>query len=230
MTKMKSKKMTKSTFAIIIMAVAMVAMLAFGGTFAYFTATSYTATATTSTGLIQVGIGTDKIEVVKDNALPGETIIDTSITAINTESTRDSYIYAIFSVKFNGTEVAGDVAAKVISVAQVDQAWATISSGVYGIEAAAKTNPDAFTIKVEVNKDLQANMSETMTPGNTEDEDPSNDNPTFGYDETNNAGNFDVMNQSVVVTIQFKSIQKDSLPEGSTTLEAAYALIGSQGL
>ena len=38
MTKMKSKKMTKSTFAVIIMAVAMVAMLAFGGTYAYFTA------------------------------------------------------------------------------------------------------------------------------------------------------------------------------------------------
>ena len=38
MTKMKSKKMTKSTFAVIIMAIVMVALLAFGGTYAYFTA------------------------------------------------------------------------------------------------------------------------------------------------------------------------------------------------
>ena len=38
MTKMKSKKMTKSTFAIVIMAIVMVAILAFGGTYAYFTA------------------------------------------------------------------------------------------------------------------------------------------------------------------------------------------------
>ena len=38
MTKSKSKKMTKSTFAIVIMAIVMVAMLAFGGTYAYFTA------------------------------------------------------------------------------------------------------------------------------------------------------------------------------------------------
>lgn len=35
---MKSKKMTKSTFVVIIMAIAMVALLAFGGTYAYFTA------------------------------------------------------------------------------------------------------------------------------------------------------------------------------------------------
>lgn len=38
MTKMKSKKMNKSTFAIVIMAIVMVAILAFGGTYAYFTA------------------------------------------------------------------------------------------------------------------------------------------------------------------------------------------------
>ena len=38
MTKMKSKKMNKSTFAVIIMAIVMVAMLAFGGTYAYFSA------------------------------------------------------------------------------------------------------------------------------------------------------------------------------------------------
>lgn len=38
MTKMKSKKMTKSTFVVIIMAIIMVAMMAFGGTYAYFTA------------------------------------------------------------------------------------------------------------------------------------------------------------------------------------------------
>ncbi len=38
MTKLKSKKMSKSTFAVIIMAIAMVALLAFSGSFAYFTA------------------------------------------------------------------------------------------------------------------------------------------------------------------------------------------------
>ncbi len=40
MTKMKSKKMAKSTFAVIIMAIVMVALMAFGGTYAYFTATA----------------------------------------------------------------------------------------------------------------------------------------------------------------------------------------------
>lgn len=54
MTKMKSKKMTKSTFAVIIMAVAMVAMLAFGGTYAYFTSTAKTSTTTFTTGVVQL--------------------------------------------------------------------------------------------------------------------------------------------------------------------------------
>ena len=54
MTKMKSKKMTKSTFAIIIMGIVMVAMLAFGGTFAYVTATANNATGTAKTALIKL--------------------------------------------------------------------------------------------------------------------------------------------------------------------------------
>ncbi|MBR2970051.1 MAG: SipW-dependent-type signal peptide-containing protein [Clostridia bacterium] len=55
MTKLKSKKMTKSTLALIIMAVAMVAMLAFGGTYAYFTAQSKSNTANITAGTLTLG-------------------------------------------------------------------------------------------------------------------------------------------------------------------------------
>ena len=51
---MKSKKMTKSTFAIIIMAIAMVAMLAFGGTYAYFTATAQDKTGSIKTSHVKL--------------------------------------------------------------------------------------------------------------------------------------------------------------------------------
>ena len=54
MTKMKSKKMTKSTFAIIIMAIVMVAMLAFGGTYAYFTAKANVVGSTVTTGTLKL--------------------------------------------------------------------------------------------------------------------------------------------------------------------------------
>ena len=84
MTKMKSKKMTKSTFAIIIMAIAMVALLAFGGTYAYFTATTTAAesTQTLTTGKVVLGTAeavTLKLDLAEDDTrtllLPGDSVI-----------------------------------------------------------------------------------------------------------------------------------------------------------
>ena len=74
MTKAK-KKMSKSTFAIIIMAVAMVAMLAFGGTFAYFTATATSKTGTVNTGVITLSTEGATFTITKTNVLPKESIL-----------------------------------------------------------------------------------------------------------------------------------------------------------
>ena len=74
MTKLKSKKMSKSTFAIIIMAVVMVAMLAFGGTYAYFTATATGDSATFTTAKI-VLTDNDIAFVEKDYVLPTDELV-----------------------------------------------------------------------------------------------------------------------------------------------------------
>lgn len=77
MTKLKSKKMTKSTFAVIIMAILMVAMLAFGGTYAWFTATA--------TQIDTEGVVTGKIVLNSSGdftsstvVMPGDSLLDTS--------------------------------------------------------------------------------------------------------------------------------------------------------
>lgn len=70
---MKSKKMTKSTFAVIIMAVLMVAMLAFGGTYAYFTASSGEKTGTATTGTLTIG-GTVEFAASDESLVPNQTI------------------------------------------------------------------------------------------------------------------------------------------------------------
>ena len=88
---MKSKKMTKSTFAIIIMGIVMVAMLAFGGTFALFTAQASTKTsAEFTTGTIKLTSGVTFASETDANILPGSKITTAAITvkpeAVGTKS------------------------------------------------------------------------------------------------------------------------------------------------
>ena len=100
MTKNK-KKMAKSTIAIIVMAVVMVAMLAFGGTYAYFTAqaTKVTGSVTTGTVLLQnnaVTFATDKI-------VPGMEILgkDQKISVKNSSDV-ETYIFVKLTLASDG--------------------------------------------------------------------------------------------------------------------------------
>ena len=95
MTKMKSKKMTKSTFAIIIMGIVMVAMLAFGGTFAYFTAKSNAVEAqkiTMAHVTLKANSATASLTMSQQNAaLPGDAV---KLTAeVENASNRKVYIF-----------------------------------------------------------------------------------------------------------------------------------------
>ena len=112
MTKAK-KKMTKSTFVIIIMAVAMVAMLAFGGTFAYFTATADTKSGSTKTGVITLSTNNTTITISKQDILPHEALLTTEeakdITYDTTNATRAQVAFFTFTVeiKKDNTPVEG---------------------------------------------------------------------------------------------------------------------------
>ncbi len=93
MTKMKSKKMTKSTFAIIIMAIAMVAMLAFGGTYAYFTATASKKTGTITTGTVKLTGGELTTIATTENVLPGDAVLSADITySVATTDSEGNYV------------------------------------------------------------------------------------------------------------------------------------------
>lgn len=94
MTKTKKRKMSKSTFAIIIMAIAMVAMLAFGGTYAYFTATATTkTTGEFTTGSIKLEANDDaSFTASLTNVVPGDELSTGALTLETTSSGTDSYI------------------------------------------------------------------------------------------------------------------------------------------
>ena len=94
MTKTKKKKMSKSTFAIIIMAVVMVAMLAFGGTYAYFTATATKkSTGEFTTGSIKLEANDDATFVAGlTDVVPGDKLTTGPLTLTTTSAGTDSYI------------------------------------------------------------------------------------------------------------------------------------------
>ena len=199
MTKLKSKKMTKSTFAIIIMAIAMVAMLAFGGTYAYFTATADQAAGdTVHTALIAlqdnatVTLASDQ----KANLLPGETV---SLSAtISNLSTRESYVFVKFAVDADGDATLDFT--KDANLAGTDGTkWTKITESgavnVYYMIVAAKT---------DVELSATATFTATATSNN-------------GAEVTTQ-----LMNQDITVTARFASVQVGG---DVANAPAAYALI-----
>ena len=105
MTKAK-KKMTKSTFVIIIMAVAMVAMLAFGGTFAYFTATAKQDSAEITTGYVKLNSNGGLASIQLTNVMPGDKLVAANGIAltVDTSEAKGNYV----AIKFTITAVAED--------------------------------------------------------------------------------------------------------------------------
>ncbi|MBQ3047402.1 MAG: hypothetical protein IJD48_00100 [Clostridia bacterium] len=86
------------------MAIVMVAMLAFGGTYAYFTdAADGAFSGTTYTGRIELSTNSTftTTETLTANILPGETLLaDTATTFVVTdESNRESYIFFEYSIE-----------------------------------------------------------------------------------------------------------------------------------
>ena len=107
MTKTKKRKMSKSTFAIIIMAVVMVAMLAFGGTYAYFTATATKkTTGEFTTGSIKLESNDDATFVSGlTDVVPGDALTTGPLTLTTTSAGTDSYI--AIKVTIEATDAKG---------------------------------------------------------------------------------------------------------------------------
>ncbi len=140
MTKTKSKKMTKSTFAIIIMAVVMVAMLAFGGTYAYFTASTSAKSTNFTTGKVVLTNSGAEISVISDKVVPGDTIISEAISYTN-GSDVNTYIAVVMTVK-KGTN-SGD-AEEVTDLSEISGA---INLGVTASWQQCETSTNVYIAK-----------------------------------------------------------------------------------
>ena len=196
MTKLKSKKITKSTFAIIIMAIALIALLAFGGTYAYFTATSADKTGTITTGKISLKSGT-VTSLDKEGVMPGEELF--KAVSFSNESTGNSYVFVKIDIKAGDTDLKDYIT---VTTAEGWTKYAAESNGtVYWKEvdaiSAEAAEDVAFCTGVVFSKDATTNYHEGA------------------FDSKGT----DLMGKEFTVTIQAKAIQKS----GFTSETEAYA-------
>ena len=200
MTKMKSKKMTKSTFAIIIMAVVMVAMLAFGGTYAYFTAQAHSETDTVTTGKIL--LKNSPITLVETTVVPKMNILaeNSSVAVDVTGTTADSYVFVKVTASVAGTTE------DVLTISQED-GW-TLVDGQTDVYYATATTGDTT---IDFTKSIVFDADNNYIDGEFDDASSENGN---------------VEGVEITVTLQSVAIQSYSFADAKT----AYAEVASMFL
>ncbi len=178
MTKTKKRKMSKSTFAIIIMAVVMVAMLAFGGTYAYFTASATARTGTATTGYVKLD-SDETFQFTKTNVMPGDQLIAAGAAKLTVYTTDPVGNYVAIKFTITATDSEGEPIADVTTLglnadsilANAGEGWYASSTDniyIYGSAAGtcvAKQNGD-ITINAEaftLSKDIDDNWTQGQT-------------------------------------------------------------------
>ena len=207
MTKMKSKKITKSTIALIIMGIAMVAMLAFGGTFAYFSAQ---ASDKTTDGITAATISLTAGETATVTGhtaalLPGETI--TAQLAYTDSSNRGTWIV-----------IEATAATDAIGVgASVTLADITLTNGLTAKKYKSTTNQIVYLIE---NSQTDSTNGDKVKAGSFD----ASVVATYQATETNQQGSSALNNMGKTFTITFKakSIQHQGYDEATALTTLGY--------
>ena len=218
MTKMKSKKMSKSTLAIIIMAVALVALLAFGGTYAYFTATTYEkTTGSFTTGAIKLKSNSANFTQSMSNVMPGQVIIGSTPLKVNPENSTEA-VYLALQITVTATkadhETAIDLAAIDLEVSDIlTLEWASttgngIADGVYVYNPASGEAPNityALSTVAANAGDINVTKSDVVFNAN----DNWSESSTYGT--INAASDNGLMGATVEISIVVKALQTSNL-------------------
>ena len=182
----------------------MVAMLAFGGTFAYFTATTTAKSGTFTTGTVNLTAGEYKITT--DTLVPGDAIIDQAVTYENKSNVK-TYVFVKYTVeKAADSEVelpADTTAESLVKATGLGEGWTELTGvdGVYykALDAATEdTKALTFATALVLNPELVSNSHDG----------------TIGS----------LMNIKLTVTISARSIQQNGFTdtESKTAVQQAY--------
>ena len=192
----------------------MVAMLAFGGTFAYFTATANQAKGTVKTGYIKLS-SNDSFKLVTTDVLPGDTIIDSALELTpDYTGTEGEYVAIKVTITVKAKDTTKTVSATDLGIAfpgaTSGNGWYAVADteGMY-IYGSSATTPIAMTAKTEVfsNLTLPTSVTDNFQEGST-------------YSDSN------LMEAEITVTIVSYGIQVANL-EASTALTQLKTKVGA---
>lgn len=143
----KYSKITKSTFAIIALSLILVAVLAFGGTYAYFTATA-TGTGSVTMGTMKLaGEGVVTLNLETDPVVPGQSITNGQPIKIAASNDTNVPMQMLAYIK-----VEAEAGTTITTVGSVDSTWEAVTghTGYYAYKGTgyktAGTADEEFTI------------------------------------------------------------------------------------
>ena len=174
----------------------MVAMLAFGGTFAYFTATANTKSGSTQTGVITLSTDNTTITISKQNILPHEALLTTQdakdITYDTADATRAQVAFFTFTVEIKKDNTPVEGASLIIT---------TPNTGAF-------ENAVVMTTGEGIENSDTAKTVAILIPAATESIDMTGLKVSFDANANSNNGAIpELMDATITITIEAESIQ-----------------------
>ena len=218
------------------MAVVMVAMLAFGGSYAYFTATATASSGTATTGYVHL-TSNDAFTFTKTNVMPGDLLLAAGAATLQVDTTDDAgnYVavqFVITAVKADGTTSidAGTLKTYGISadsiIAASDTGWKAAGGSYTGmyIWGSAEGTPVAVKPDGGTTKTLTVNTSAFTLSKDVEDNWDQDDFETAEDDYTSENG---LMGATITFQLKAASIQASNLTDSATILQQLNTLLTS---
>ena len=214
MTKLNKKKLNKSTIAIIFLALALVLAISFGATLALFTASSrQMSTSSVTAGYIHLS-GTGSFVTSGTAVMPGQTLVNETIGVSPEGSTGSAATdgqYVAMKITAQITDAANQAVTGnnlsgciTVTAAQNWKQYSASSNSTYELLYVYSTNSLAVTVGdtvcTAITDDTAAISSIVFSATDHAQEVVGNDDTT--YTLTNN-----MMGASIVVTVQFHSVQ-----------------------
>lgn len=187
----------------------MVAMLAFGGTYAYFTATATTKTGEVSTGHVMLSANGATFTGIQTDVLPGDALFSDNAT-LTIDTTDDAGNYVAIRFTITGGEGLSIAADGIEPADGTGTGWYETSTAgifIYGTNATTASPITAGSVEVP--------LTNLVIPVDVDDD----------WVEGKDTSTGNLMDATITVTMEAKSIQVSNLSatEAVTELIAAFS-------
>ena len=214
----------------------MVAMLAFGGSYAYFTATATARTGTATTGYVKLN-SDETFQFKKTNVMPGDVLLAAGAATLQVDTTdaKGNYVavqFVITAVEADGTTTidAGTLKTYGLSadsiIAASDTGWKAAGGSYTGmyIWGSAEGTPVAVLPDGGTTKTLTVNATAFTLSTTVED---NWDQDDFEENEEGYKSENGLMGATITFQLKAASIQASNLSDSATILQQLNTLLTS---